>query len=302
MPQSLQHQQSSDWLNVADYQLHLRQLVPNQPDAEQPVLMLHGAIENSRIFYNEKGRGLGCFLANHGFRVTCADFAGRGLSRPKVSRAFNHSQHQLICLDIPALIHHLYQQHQQPLIVIAHSWAGVVLAASLARFPELLPKVKAIVTFGTKRVISVKSFKKSLHIDWVWNRLSPLLCWLYGYLPAKQWRLGADNEPAQYLLDTIAWIRGKAFVDATDSFDYAAACGQIQWPLSWHFAAVNDELLGHPQDVTAFMAETGLSKGRYILLGKSYGYQQNYDHISMLTHPAAIDDHFSELELWLKQL
>ena len=74
----MQHQQSSAWLHVADYQLHLRQLIPDKADCAYPVLMLHGAIENSRIFYNEKGRGLGCFLADRGFDVTCADFAGRG--------------------------------------------------------------------------------------------------------------------------------------------------------------------------------------------------------------------------------
>lgn len=298
----MRHHQQSKWLAVADYQLHLRQLTPIQPDSAYPVLMLHGAIENSRIFYNEKGRGLGCFLADRGFYVTCADFAGRGLSEPKVSRGFHHSQQQLICLDIPALIHHLYQQYQQPVVVIAHSWAGVVLAASLARFPELLPKVKAMISFGSKRVISVSGLKKRLHIDLVWNRLSPLLCLLYGYLPARQWRLGADNEPTKYLLDTIGWIKGDAFVDPSDGFDYAAACREISWPANWHFAAINDKLLGHPADVQAFLAETGLNSGHYSLLGRAQGRRQDYDHISMLTHPDACRDHFIELELWLKQI
>ncbi|RVT46630.1 alpha/beta fold hydrolase [Rheinheimera sediminis] len=298
----MQHLQSSAWLHVADYQLHLRQLTPDKAGSAYPVLMLHGAIENSRIFYNEKGRGLGCFLADRGFVVTCADFAGRGLSSPKASRRFNHSQQQLICQDIPALITHLYQQHQQPVVVMAHSWAGVVLAASLARFPELLPKVKAIVTFGTKRVISVGGFKKRLHIDLVWNRLSPLLCLLYGYLPAKQWRFGADNEPAQYVLDTIDWICGGAFIDPTDGFDYAAACAAICWPRSWHFAATGDKLLGNPIDVQAFLVETGLNSGVYSLLGKEPGHQQDYDHISMLTDARALTDHFARLEQWLKLL
>lgn len=297
------HQQASDYLTVADYQLHIRKLTPIQcTPACSPVLMLHGAIENSRIFYNEKGKGLGCFLADRGFAVSCADFAGRGFSSPKASRAFNHSQQQLICLDIPALIEHLYQQYQQPVIVIAHSWAGVIVAASLARFPHLLAKVKAIVTFGSKRVISVTGLKKRLHIDFVWNLLSPLLCRLYGYLPAKQWRFGADNEPAQYLLDTIPWIRGGRFTDPTDGFDYAAACASVTWPASWHFAAVNDKLLGHPVDVQAFLSETGLNNGRYTLLGKQQGYQQDYDHISMLTHPDATKEHFTELVAWLQQL
>jgi predicted alpha/beta hydrolase len=187
-------------------------------------------------------------------------------------------------------------------VVMAHSWAGVVLAASLARFPLLLGKVKAVVTFGTKRVITVRGLKKRLQIDLVWNRLAPLLCRWYGYLPARQWRFGADNEPAQYLLDTIGWIRGEPFVDPADGFDYAAACQKVSWPASWHFAAVNDNLLGHPLDVQAFLAETGLNSGLYSLLGKAQGQKHDYDHISMLTHPKATKDHFSALESWLRQI
>ena len=293
----MQHQQSSDWLQVADYRLHLRQLQPVEPNGQR-VLMLHGAIENSRIFYNEKGRGLGCFLADQGFTVYCADFAGRGQSIPAVSRSFNHSQQQLIADDIPALIRHLALAG--PVHLVVHSWAGVVVAAALARQPELVPLVRSLVTFGSKRCISVQSWQRWLHIDLVWNRLAPLLCKAYGYLPARQWRFGADNEPAQYLLDTIGWIRGEPFADPTDGFDYRSACQPVRWPPSWHFAAVNDQLLGHPRDVQAFLAETGLSSGRYSLLAKSAGQLLDYDHISMLTAPEARQDHFPLLADWLR--
>lgn len=36
----MRHHQHSEWLNLADYQLHLRQLTPVQPDSAYPVLML----------------------------------------------------------------------------------------------------------------------------------------------------------------------------------------------------------------------------------------------------------------------
>jgi len=292
----MQHQQRSEFLHVANYQLHLRRLTPAMPNGEV-VLMLHGAIENGRIFYSEKGRGLGCYLADQGFEVWCADFAGRGLSRPKVSRQFDHSQWQIITQDIPALIRHCAVD--KPVHLVAHSWSGVMLAASLARQPQLLAQVRSIVTFGTKRVITVRSWQRLVHIDLVWNRLSPLLCRLYGYLPAKSWRFGADNEPAQYLRDTIGWIRGEPFTDPHDGFNYAEACQHVQWPDSWHFAAVNDHLLGHPHDVQAFLAETGLAAGQYSLLGNAQGNQQDYDHISMLTAASARHDHFPRLAAWL---
>lgn len=296
----MKHQQSSEYLDLAAYQLHLRKLTPLHI-SQAPVLMLHGAIENGRIFYSHQGKGLGCFLADQGFTVYCADFAGRGLSRPKAGPDFNHSQHQLICQDIPALIEHLYQRHQQKIHLVCHSWGGVVLAASLARFPQLAERIQKNVFFGSKRRISVKSPAKTLQIDWVWNKLSPWLCKRYGYLPAKRLRFGADNEPAQFLLDTVHWIQSEEFVDPTDLFDYATAATQLKWPDSWFFAAVNDKILGHPQDVRLFMAESNLADARFSLLGRTNGDAVDYDHISMLTHPQAVQGHFSALAQWLKQ-
>ena len=296
----MKHQQSSFFLDLEHYQLHLRRLLPLQQGVA-PVLMLHGAIENGRIFYSHSGKGLGCYLADSGFMVYCADFAGRGLSRPHVSQGFNQSQHQMISHDIPALIEHIYQLHQQPVILIAHSWGGVLASASLARRPQLTEKVAAKVCFGTKRVISVKGLERKLKIDLVWNTLAPWLSRKHGYFPARKWRLGADDEPAQFLQDTVQWIKGKEYIDLTDSFDYGLASKALVWPPVWHFAAENDRLLGHPDDVKAFISETA-AQARYTLLGRSGGYRQNYDHISMLTHPDAVNEHFTELREWLLQL
>lgn len=296
----MKHQQSSLYLDMQQYQLHLRRLLPLQHGIA-PVLMLHGAIENSRIFHSQSGKGLGCYLADNGFMVYCADFAGRGLSKPQVSEGLIQNQQQMISCDIPALIEHIYQLHQQKVILIAHSWGGVVAAASLARFPALAGKLAAKVCFGTKRVISVQSLERKLKINLIWNTLAPWLSRHYGYFPARKWRLGADDEPGQFLQDTVTWIKGGAFTDITDSFDYAEGCRQLQWPPVWHFAGQNDRLLGHPDDVKAFIAETAPA-ARFTLLAKANGYQHNYDHISMLTHPCAPDDHFSELRDWLLQL
>ncbi|MBU1437399.1 MAG: alpha/beta hydrolase [Gammaproteobacteria bacterium] len=310
----MKHQQSSTFLDLTDYQLHLRRLTPLHIQ-HAPVLMLHGAIENGRIFYSHQGKGLGCFLADQGFSVYCADFAGRGKSHPAASADFDHSQHQLICRDIPALIEHLFAQYQQKIHLVCHSWGGVVLAASLARFPQLCAKVASVSYFGTKRRISVQSLAKTIQVDWVWNRIGPWLCRRYGYLPAKKLRLGADNEPSQFLLDTIQWIGSEAFTDPTDQFDYAAAAKHCPWPASWFFAAINDKVLGHPTDVQLFMAETQLLQARFSLLGaqvesvqgdssKANALQNNdvhgYDHISMLTHPMAQQGHFLMLAEWMK--
>lgn len=295
----MSYQQLSQYVQMSGYQLHLRCLLPDSA-GRAPVLMLHGAIENSRIFYSHSGKGLGCYLAGQGFNVYCADFAGRGLSRPHASSGFTQSQHQLITADIPALIEDVYQRHQQQVIVIAHSWGGVVASAALARFPKLAERVAAQICFGSKRVITVRSLERLLKIDLVWNRLAPWLSRRLGYFPSRKYKLGAEDEPGQFIQDTVAWISGAAYTDLSDQFDYAAASKALVWPPVWHFAAQNDRLLGHPSDVKAFIAESA-SDARFTLLAKQQGYRHDYDHISMLTHPAAVHDHFVELRDWLLQ-
>lgn len=296
----MRHQQHSLFVDLQAYQLHVRRLTPLQP-AVAPVLFLHGAVENGRIFYSHSGKGLASYLADQGFIGYAADFAGRGLSKPSLETGFQQSQHQLICQDIPGLIEYVYAQHQQPITLICHSWGGVVAAASLARFPQLLAKVKAKICFGTKRVISVRSLERLLKINVIWNKVAPWLGQRYGYVPAKRWRFGADNEPTQFLLDTIDWISGAPFVDRCDHFDYQQACASVKWPALWHFAAKQDRLLGHPTDVLAFIAETRQQQARYSLLSKQDGYAHDYDHISMLTHPAAAKEHFNDVAIWLKE-
>ncbi|MCD8549817.1 MAG: alpha/beta hydrolase, partial [Shewanella xiamenensis] len=77
--------QTSLYLPYRDGQLHLRQLLPITADfSKPPILMLHGAMSNGRVFYSQSGRGLGCFLAKAGFVVYVLDTAGRGLSLPKI--------------------------------------------------------------------------------------------------------------------------------------------------------------------------------------------------------------------------
>ncbi len=290
----MKHLQSSMFVDGGHYKLHLRRLQPFAP-SRGVVLMLHGAIENGRIFYTHSGKGLAGFLADHGFTVYCADFAGRGRSVPSIAKGFQQSQHQMICQDIPALLHFLQQAHGVKVHIVAHSWGGVVLNASLSRFPALAAQVQTLSYFGTKRRISVHGWRKRIMIDWVWLGLAPWLAKRFGYFPARALRLGADDEPAQHLTESGYWITSHDFIDPDDQFDYGMAAKQLNWPAAWFFAAQHDPVLGHAQDVQLFMHECGLERAKFSLLGKAQHFKQDYDHISMLTHPMARQDHFPQL-------
>ncbi|MFN4150949.1 MAG: alpha/beta fold hydrolase, partial [Candidatus Sericytochromatia bacterium] len=95
--------QESIYIDVDDNnKLHLKRFYIN--DSGNVVFMLHGSIENGRIFYSNSGKGLAPFLAKLGFDVYVADLRGRGLSTPKIDKNSEFSQTDSIVKDIPIFI------------------------------------------------------------------------------------------------------------------------------------------------------------------------------------------------------
>ncbi len=291
----------SHYLPQGPHQLHLCEIYAEADEHTDAILMLHGSIENGRIFYSEAGKGLACYLARCGFRVFVADMRGRGLSQPPLGRDDGYGQYETIVHDLPLLHRFVYERAQIPIHWIAHSWGGVLMTATLARFPQLIPQVASQVYFGTKRYVSVRNIDYWLKIKLIWQGLSPLLCRLYGYLPARRWRLGADNETTVSLLHSIDWVTQRHWIDPVDQFDYQAALKTQQHPPTWWIAASRDRVLGHPRDVRLMADEVGTHDHWYTVLGVSQGHLYDYDHINMLTHKHACDDHFPAVADWLIQ-
>ncbi|RCU45220.1 alpha/beta fold hydrolase [Corallincola holothuriorum] len=302
---------------VAGVRLHLREicLPAGQTDQVAPsrgaILFLHGSIENGRIFYNEKGRGLAAYLASQGFHCYVADLRGRGLSEPKVGRGADHGQWESVVEDIPALHRFVADRHPQGVHWIAHSWGGTLAAATLIRFPELRPQVLSKTLFGVKRRISVRSLEFYFKMGVVWQGLAPLCKLVCGYFPAKPLKIGADNEPWGAIWQVTRWTQDRHWCDPVDGFDYSAALqaqhaalmsepvSDYRWPRSWFLAGVNDKVLGHPTDVQLFIDELGAAETRFTLLSQVKGYRHDYGHIDMLVHRDAAQDHFVELADWL---
>lgn len=295
--------QESLYLQQTDYQLHLRYLGPEGEATRQPVLMVHGSIENGRIFYTKSGKGLAAYLAGLGHPVYVLDQRGRGESVPKISAADSHGHYHAITDDLPTVHEFIVGRHQQSVHWIAHSWGGVLLASTLARFPHLAVQVSSQVFFGTKRVIHSWSWERFLKVELFWKRAALLMARFKGYLPVTELRLGADNETRRSLQDNVAWVTPGQWVDSLDRFDYGASAKAVDWPASWLVAAIRDQALGNPADVRAFadeMGENGKGPLNYSLLSKANGNLHDYDHINMLTHPAAVEDHFPEVAQFLR--
>ncbi len=266
----------------------------------QPVLMVHGVMANGRIFYSDSGKGLAHYLASQGYDVYVADLRGRGRSTPRISRHARHGQTEIIREDLPAL-HAAVRQHSggQAVHWMAHSWGGVHMSSALLYQPALIPQVASLVYFGSKRSVHVRNLNKLLEVDLMWNGVARLLCRSVGYLPARRMGLGADDESNKSHWQSKQWAKVRPWVDSDDGFDYAAAAQRHTLPPALYFAAQNDPCRGHPDDVRRFRAESGAHLSRVHLLARHTGHRHDYDHVSLLTHPDAANDHFPLVLAWL---
>ena len=276
--------------------LHLRHF----PGKGMPVFLVHGAIENGRIFYSHNGKGLAPYLQQLGYDVYVLDLRGRGLSEPKPTVCARHGQLESICIDLPAASNFIESRRPGiPQIWMSHSWGGVLQMSCLARFSELRRRTCALVHFAVKRSITVWSWQRLLRVEFGWKRLLPLVSRWLGYVPAARIGLGSDIETHQSLVASIRWVAQGPWVDPDDGFDYADAADEFEYPPSLWLTGVDDRLLGAPRDVLKFMDECGVNESSFILLDKDTGALDNYDHISIMTHPKAPKDHFVRVSDWL---
>lgn len=267
----------------------------------QPVLMVHGVMANGRIFYSDSGKGLAHWLAQQGYDVYVADLRGRGRSTPRIGRHSRHGQTEIIREDLPAL-HALARRMSggQRVHWMAHSWGGVHMSSALLYRPALIDEVASLVYFGSKRSVRARNLNKLLEVDLMWNGVARLLCRTVGYLPAQRIGLGADDETDKSHRQSKAWAKVSPWVDSDDGFDYAAAARCHTLPPALYLAARNDPCRGHPQDIKHFRHESGNHRACLHLLARHTGHRHDYNHVSLLTHPDAVHDHFPLVLSWLQ--
>lgn len=287
---------------VGGEQLHVMH-ISKEGQQGMPVLMLHGMVEDGRIFYHKSGKGLGSYLAQQGFDVYVADRRGVGGSKPQITALSTHGQTEAIVEDIPRLIEFVLQvSGKQKLVLVAHSWGGVMANAALLRNKGLIERVEAQVFFGSKRYVSALNFDRLLKIEIVWNRLAKQAARRTGFLNAQSLGIGSQNETKKTHRQCVEWVRSKRWIDFDDGFNYADVAKNVKLPPTLYFSAIADKSLGHPKDVRWFREESGIHQSEYVLLARRTGFKQDYDHINMLTHPVAPTDHFPLVLAWFSRV
>ena len=278
-------------------QLYLKRFQPAQHKGI--VFMVHGSVENGRVFYSSSGKGIAPYLAKNGFDVFVVDLRGKGKSRPAVGKNSKHGQYEAITEDIPACIDYIKNTTgKTSLHLLAHSWGGVLCLCWFARYHSSV-NIQSMVFMGTKRKIYIKSWEKRWKVDFFWNIIGNVASEIKGYLPAKSLRFGSDNEPKQFYKETNQWVYSDEWIDPRDGLNYKQALKNLNVPPILSLTGVQDTVLGNPYDVQFLMQEANAHDHRYVEVGKKYGFKHDYGHIDILTHPDAPTDHFPLVLDWL---
>jgi len=284
-------------VGMSNATLHLKRFFIDQEGI--PLVLIHGSMEDGRIFYSKSKKGLAPFLAQHGFDVFVADLHGRGQSSPKATRGAKNSQFDAITKELPAIYEFVANlKPNKPQHWMAHSWGGVLILAFIARLGK--KKIDSLTFFGTKRRISVRSFEKFWKVDVFWTALGEVATWIWGYFPAKKLKFGSDNESTTLYRQTRKWVYSKDWIDPEDGFDYQKALKSLALPPAFYLTGKNDKILGNKIDVELLMNEAYNPANRFMFLSKENGHLKDYGHVDILTAPSAEEDHFPEVVKWLK--
>lgn len=267
---------------------------------QKVIFLVHGYFEDSRIFYSASGKGFAPFLAKHGYDVYMCDLIGKGKSTPKVSDGANQNQHEIITKDLPQYLDKIRKiSGSEKIHLGGHSWGGVVVLAYLARFKD--KNIQSFISFGSKRRIGVKGWRKLLYITIAWNWYGGRLVKKHGYLPAAKMKMGDQDEPKDYYLDATRWVDELDWIDPTDGFKYTDNFN-FELPPMLFYTGQGDKILGHPRDVKRLLNEVNPQQFEYKVIGIKNGNKHNYDHINILTHKDAPSDHFEDVLKFLEKM
>lgn len=284
-------------------QLHMRRFCNDRFAPGTPVLMIHGLVEDSHIFYANTGGGLAWYLAAAGYDVYVADLRSRGKSWPGLNPKSADSLHEAINADIPALQTAIVRRRGPlPQIWMSHAWGGVLTSSYFARHGHSIAPIKAMVYFGTRRYADCDNWRKKFALKGFWQGGLLIASRFRGYVPARELRVGTANEARPYFSQSMQWTLNTEWVDPEDEHDYALSAKTRSFPASLYFASERDTVYGCPDDVREFIANLGDHDGRLIVLSKRGGNTKDYGHVDMLSDRLAEEDHFPVLLEWLSSL
>lgn len=287
------------WVDSYDgHTLHLQELLDPTTSNDNAILFLPGVFTNSRFFFNRKQQGAARYFHEQGYRVFMGNLRGHGLSQwpPQVKQKWDWSFDTYVEHDVPNLLQFVFEQHNGPIYVVAHSFAGYTLLAALGLKPELQDRLSGIILLGSAvNDYSDGGLSKRLQLP-----LASMISQLYGRMPGKRFKLGPDDEPKALMHQFAHWAKNGHFSSLDGKRDYWQSLAAVTLPI---YAAIGSKDIYHASPARAEKLIKHLSTNdvTFRVFGQDQGDTSDFSHYDIASGLSANAVIFPIIDAWIKE-
>jgi predicted alpha/beta hydrolase len=186
------------------------------------------------------------FLAGEGWSVVTYDYRGIGGSRPARLRGFGARMRDWAQQDAAGVFDWVEARGASRVSAVGHSFGG----QALGLLPQADLLAAAVLVGAQSGYWRLWDGWRQLSVAALWYGLSPGLCAVCGFFPARLLGMG-ENSPAGVAREWAAWGRRRGYVTGADGGALAAGYARVRCPLrSYSFS---DDTFAPPRAVEALL-------------------------------------------------
>ncbi|WP_438442943.1 alpha/beta hydrolase family protein [Kluyvera georgiana] len=208
------------------------------------MVIIHPATAVVQAFY----KGFAEYLFNRGFSVITYDYRGTGLSKTSRLRHYNVSMSDWIEQDVGCIT--AWAKARFPgvsLLAVGHSVGGhAVLLSSATQALQ----AAAIVASHAGVTSTIKRTVEKVRVWCLLRILAPVLCRIFGYMPARRLGLGEDL-PAPVMRQWGRWSAMPGYFYDDPDWNARQRAGEITLPVL--VMGFDDDLWANPEAITRLL-------------------------------------------------
>ncbi len=248
--------------------------------ADAPLLLCLPAMGVEARYY----RPFALELARHGLHLVSGDLRGHGTSSVRAGRGTRFGYHQLVALDLEAMVATERRSHpERPVFLLGHSLGGQLAALFAARHPE---RVRGIVLVAACSVYHRGYPGLARAGVLLATQAAALLATAWGYFPGRRLRF-AGNESAGVMRDWARQARtGRYDLEGTEE-DHEGRLAGLELPLL--AVSVDNDRLAPPSAIDHLCAKLpGARLTRWHYGATEAGPSARLDHFRWVRHGAPL--------------
>jgi predicted alpha/beta hydrolase len=199
---------------------------------------------------SEWEKGLSRFLAARGWRTIAFDFRGHGESGVGAAKGGRWTYEDLVARDLPAVVEGARARARgRRVVVLGHSLGGHVAAAAQATHTIDVDAIGLLASSVWLHAVEPSAAR--MIAKRAIGRAVQEVCRRRGYFPARQMRLGSDDEAAEYMASLGRVVLRDLWGNEDGRLDYWEQMRHVSVPL-FALASDGDRINAHPECTARF--------------------------------------------------